>query len=375
MSINFFIFFLTWGVFVPYWTGWLVSEKALGVADAGDIMGFGLITRSLSTLLFYPLLSTRWNPATVLILLTAGTFVALLFYIPASSYPVLLIVTIIFCAIYPCLLPAMENAAGSLVQKGRIYYGKSRSYGSLGYIAGLLLVSALSGPFGEKTIYSVMVAGVFLLILLRFFPAPDTLTGKSSPDRSPKESLRTLFGDKRFSIVFFIVLLLHGSHASYYSYGYLYLQDLGFDGLSIGILLNIAVLFEILFFSLADRFFSDWKSSSLMLIGAIGTTVRWILYGFPNLIAFVISQSLHALSFAMTHYAFIRFITKTFTPKQNVIIQSLYSALAMSLSQAFMTLVGGRLYEWEPKFAFLGMLVCTLPAIGILLGTRNRFNY
>ena len=29
LSISFLTFFFTWGVFVPYWTGWLTIEKGL----------------------------------------------------------------------------------------------------------------------------------------------------------------------------------------------------------------------------------------------------------------------------------------------------------------------------------------------------------
>ncbi|HEX5563577.1 MAG TPA: MFS transporter, partial [Sporosarcina sp.] len=34
LSISFFTFFFTWGVFLPYWTGWLTIEKGLSVKDA-----------------------------------------------------------------------------------------------------------------------------------------------------------------------------------------------------------------------------------------------------------------------------------------------------------------------------------------------------
>ncbi|THG90423.1 hypothetical protein AJ85_10890 [Alkalihalobacillus alcalophilus ATCC 27647 = CGMCC 1.3604] len=34
MSLQFFGFFLTFGVFVPYWSAWLVSDKALNAEQA-----------------------------------------------------------------------------------------------------------------------------------------------------------------------------------------------------------------------------------------------------------------------------------------------------------------------------------------------------
>ncbi|MEH7663834.1 MFS transporter, partial [Bacillus velezensis] len=33
MSLHFFSFFMTWGVFLPYWTGWMVHIKGVSVYE------------------------------------------------------------------------------------------------------------------------------------------------------------------------------------------------------------------------------------------------------------------------------------------------------------------------------------------------------
>ena len=54
LSMSFLAFFFTWGVFLPYWTGWLTIEKGLSVTTASFIMGLGMVAR------FFPLcLSSR----------------------------------------------------------------------------------------------------------------------------------------------------------------------------------------------------------------------------------------------------------------------------------------------------------------------------
>lgn len=376
MSQNFFVFFFTWGIFLPYWTGWLVSEKGLDVAEAGVIMGSGLIIRGLSTMSFYPLISKYFNLKIVLTLLSFTSLLLILLYLPVSSYTALFAVTVLFSAVYPCLLPAVENAAGTLVQKGKVHYGRSRSFGSLGYVIAVFVVSAFTGPFGDGVILNIMIVGLAILLLLQFLPAPTALSVRVDKEQKDDDNAeKLLFKEKSFLIVLLIAIFLQGAHASYYNYGYIYLQDLGLKGFAIGILLNIAVIFEIFYFARADHVLTRWKPSSLMLLASFGSTVRWILYWFPNLWTFILSQTLHSLSFAMAHFAFIRFITENLSPRQNAIAQGLYSALAMSFSTAFLTLAGGYLYKWDPRLAFLGMLICTLPAIAIILGTRKRYNY
>lgn len=99
-----------------------------------------------------------------------------------------------------------------------------------------------------------------------------------------------------------------------------------------------------------------------------------MIFLFPNVWVFVLSQSLHALAFAMAHYAFVQYITRNLPKQQLSNAQGLYSALAMSLSAAVLTLFGGFLYEITPGLAFLGMIVFTVPAIFIILFTKKSIN-
>lgn len=84
---------------------------------------------------------------------------------------------------------------------------------------------------------------------------------------------------------------------------------------------------------------------------------------------------MHALSFALAHFAFIRYLTKALPKEQIPNAQGLYSALAMGLSTAILTFLGGYLYEISPGLSFAAMLICTIPAIAILLMTRKKYQY
>ncbi|WP_042349349.1 MFS transporter [Bacillus massiliigorillae] len=373
MSQNFFIFFMTWGVFLPYWTGWLVEGKGLSVSEASLIMSFGLVARGASTLFAFPLASRRWSNKTVIVLLTGGALLAALLYIPANSFTTLFAVTLIFSMFYPALLPALDSTAGILVQHGRLHYGKSRSYGSLGFIISVLILSVITGYFGDSAILWVMIIMLIaMLLMLNFTAAPEVLLVKPEKTKS-NFSIRSLWNIKGFPLVLLIVVLLQGAHASYYNYGYIYLQDLGVSKYYIGMIINIGVIFEILYFAKADNVFGKWKPASLLVLSAAGSTVRWLLVAFfPNVWVFVISQSLHALSFGVAHYAFILYITQKLPKDQIPNAQGVYSALALSWSTAILTLLGGSLYEIEPGYAFLGMIICTIPALLLSLRFRAR---
>ena len=376
LSQNFFVFFITWGVFLPYWTGWLVQDKGLSITSASLIMGFGLVARGIATMFVFPIASKYMSSQTVVLVLTIISLIVTVLYIPVTSFGMLFVVTIIFNAVYPTLLPAIESTASSLVQQSGVNYGKSRSYGSLGFIISVLIISMLTGFFGEGAILWSMMVGLCLMLLIRFFPSPAELLVKpTKKDRKENLSLRGLWKVKSFPIVLLIVILLQGAHASYYNYGYIYLQELDVNSFYIGMIINIAVIFEIIYFSKAELF-KKWKPSSLLLLAAIGSTLRWVLvFLFPNVWVFIFSQSLHALSFGVAHFAFISYLTKNLPKQQLPNAQGVYSAFALSWSTAVLTLIGGYLYEISSGLAFLGMIICTIPAIVIIILTRKRYGY
>ena len=373
MSRQFFSFFITWGVFLPYWTGWMIHTKGITVSQASLIMSLGLAARGLSTLFAFPFLSGKFSSKTLLNGMSIGTVIITLFYIPANSFASLLLVTLFLHFFYPTLMPALDSAASVLVQNKQLkHYGKSRSWGSIGFVVAGMILTFFTGAMGDKVILWAMLLGTIVLMLLGFLNAPDVLAKKPQADQTKKGSMLEIFKIKNFSIILIIVILLQAAHASYYSYGYIYLQEISAPKYLIGVILNIAVIAEILFFTVADRSFRKFSVGSLLTLAALGSTVRWILvFTFPTVIVFCIAQVLHACSFAMAHYAFMKYLIKNIPHEQIPQAQGIYSALALSWSTAVFTIFGGYLYEIEPRYAFIGMIICTIPAMLLALVYRK----
>ncbi|HWK24358.1 MAG TPA: MFS transporter [Ureibacillus sp.] len=378
LSQNFFFFFFTWGVYLQYWSGWLSEAKGLSVSQVSLIMGFGLVARAISTMFVFPFASKYLSAKKLTQFLVISALIATIVYIPFNHFIALFIITMIFSLFYPSLLPAIESSASTLVQQGKVHYGKSRSYGSISFVISVFILSIIVGYMGEDAILWCMITYLVIMLVLQALPAPEVLKLKPTvEDRSQKFSMSSLWKIKGFPVVMILAILLQGSLASYYNYSYIYLQKyLEVNTFYIGIILNVAVIFEILFFLKVDHLFSKWKTSSLFLLAAAGSTLRWIMiFAFPNVWVFILSQTLHALAFAMAHYAFVQYITRNLPKQQLSNAQGLYSALAMSLSAAVLTLFGGYLYEITPGLAFLGMIVVTVPAIIIILVTRKHYGY
>jgi len=373
MSTQFFSFYITWGIFLPYWTGWMVDAKGLTVSEASLIMSLGLVARGLSPISIYPYLSNKFSSKALLNGAGIATVIAILCYIPASSFTSLLIVTLGINLVYPILMPALDSAASVLAQNRLLTnYGRSRQWGSIGFVVAGMILTLFTGKFGDEVILWALLLGTILLVCLGFMQAPSVLSKRPQASSSQKKGMLHLFKIKHFALVLIIVIFLQAAHATYYNYGYLYLQEIQAPKYLIGLIINIAVLAEIAFFSVADRKFNRFSVGSLLAMASLGSTIRWVLvFAVPNVLVFSIAQILHACSFAMTHYAFMKYLIKNIPASQVPVAQGMYSALAMSWIAAVFTIFGGYLYEIEPRFAFLGMIVCTIPAMLLSLYYRK----
>jgi MFS transporter, PPP family, 3-phenylpropionic acid transporter len=373
MSRQYFCFFMTWGVFLPYWTGWMIHTKGITVSQASLIMSLGLVARGLSTLVVFPFLTGKFSSKTLLNGMAIGTLIAFLCYIPAKSFASLLFITLLLHFCYPMLMPALDSVAGVLMQNKQLkHYGKSRLWGSIGFVAAGMVLTVFTGTLGDQVILWALLLGTMVIVGLGFMRAPDVLSEKPEANHIKKGGMLKLFRIKHFGLVLIIVILLQAAHASYYSYGYIFLQDIHAPKYLIGIIINIAVIAEIIFFSIADKSFNKLSVGALLTFAALGSTLRWLLvFTFPNVLAFCISQPLHACSFAMGHYAFMKYLTKNIPYDQIPKAQGMYSALALSWCTSVLTIFGGYLYEIEPRYAFIGMIVCTIPSMLLALIFRK----
>ncbi|AJS60985.1 3-phenylpropionate MFS transporter [Paenibacillus sp. IHBB 10380] len=369
MSLRFFSFFFTWGIFLPYWTVWLTS-KEIPVQTVGLIIAIGYVTRSVSTLYLFPMLCKFVRLSRLSILVSWLTTTILLLFIPLHRVDILVLVTVLFSLVYPMLLPMNETIASLLVKAQTINYGKSRSLGSFGYVFALTLVGWFITNNGEQVIIYIMIAGSFLLSLSASFRVPHPINIKIESNRI---SLFYLFKSKDFLICITICTLLQGSHAAYYNYGVLYLQHLGAANSIIGIILSLAVFCEIFFFYISNRVFQNFSIPSLFFIAALGSATRWLLIYFEsNILVFVFSQILHSLTFGLTHYAFFRFVNEKVPPELIPSAQGIYASLAMSLGTGLLTVLSGYLYQISPSLPFLWMSLVAIPTIFLCYVLRRQ---
>lgn len=371
LSTRYFTFFFTWGIFLPYWIVWLINGKNFTVEEAGIIISIGFMFRSFTTLYIFPYLCRIATLTKLVIIIPLLSLLLLLLFIPLNSFQGILVVTIIFSLLYPMLLPLNETVASLLSKEGDVKYGSCRLWGSVGFITALVAVALLSNYIGEKNIIYIMIFGCVIMFFSGLIQTPNLLNKKIT---KKKISLLTFFKSPKFVICISICILIQGAHAAYYNYGVIYLKDIGINTSFIGFILILAVVAELIFFSIADRFFSKIKLSALFALASLASIIRWLMiFFFTNEVAFVSSQLLHAFTFGLVHYTFMRYVNEEIDKELVPAAQGIYASLGMSLSTGILTFIGGYLYSYSPNLPFLGMALVSLPCLFLSIRLYTRY--
>lgn len=377
MSMQFFGFFFTFGIFVPYWSIWLVSDKNFTPDQAGIIIATGLLTRAMTTFFLFPLASQYMSLARLnqrVVFLSVLLFALL---IPANSFVMVIVTTFFISLLYPMPLAMHEAMASKLMKKEEIAYGRSRSYGSLGYIIALLLTGVVISILGEKSIIYVMIVGMIIFAILASLRAPSTLQEKNDPSGM---SVKKLFQSKSFVFVLLLCVILQSAHAAYYSYAVLFLGDIGVQPEFIGFLLLIAVIAEIVFFFISDSLFKKGQVTTLLTFSVTASIVRWmLLFLFDHVMVFIVSQFLHAFTFGLTQVAFMKYLDSNIKNQFFSYAHGLYAALGLSLGNGLLTIVSGYLFSISPSYAFLGMAIICMPCFILIyllkVTLKNHFDH
>jgi PPP family 3-phenylpropionic acid transporter len=178
---------------------------------------------------------------------------------------------------------------------------------------------------------------------------------------------------KDSSVLRFLILvsLIQGSHAAYYSFSTIYWKSSGHAESTIGYLWSLGVVAEVFVFMFSKRMFSGFKIQTLFTIAAIGVAVRWgLTASTTNLLALIIIQALHGVTFALAHIATIQYIQKA-EENRMVALQALYNAIPLGAFIALMTALSGWGYELLGKDIFWVMAFMGLIALFIRVDSKK----
>ncbi|PKF62007.1 3-phenylpropionate MFS transporter [Psychromonas sp. psych-6C06] len=360
LTTYFINFYFIWGVFLPFWGIWLTGQ-GVTTEQVGVLFSIGLVLRFVSSLTVLPRVST--GSGTLKVIRSLGFITLLsfasLFYL--QGYVWLASLTLFINFVMGPMMPLGDIVGSRLVKQVSLDYGKVRLWGSASFIAGSTTIGWLIVDFGLQSILALIVATSVVMWGLSLAKLSPQLVDQNNVQSAPKQSLIKLLKKPEVLLFLLITGMIQGSHGAYYAFSAIYWDSLGIAGNIIAWLWVIAVLAEILILRFNVRLFSKWTIKQMLLLGLVGGILRWSVIAMTdNVYLLAVVQTLHGLTFAVTHLAAIRYISKQ-ESSQLVAYQSLYSGVALGLLMALFTFISGMTYDALQGNLFLLSTLLLLP--------------
>ena len=306
---------------------------------------------------------------TKLILIVLGLLSSVAF-IPAALSGSLLITFVSFSiasGIFWSSHPIVDGYETRLLKGDASKYGFIRSMGTMSYIV-FLVVFGLTGIPVETDNRSIcLVAGIVCLA----FAASAVFIPEDI--RNERQQERTRFRLNVFSRKFYMMMFLVGlsriSQAIIEKLLSSYMMEvLGLGG-NFVLYFAIGAFCEFLMILFGGRLLQKGTVSAytMILLSFAGLTARLLIYFlFPNMVAFVIGQCLHALTFGALHIGVTKFIAQNVSPAHYSLGQSFYWAIATNLPEMLGAFAGGFIIDYL-GYANLFAIYSVFPAIAAIL--------
>jgi MFS transporter, PPP family, 3-phenylpropionic acid transporter len=359
LSVFYGALFVTLGVQLPFLPLWLAA-KGLDAGMIGLVLALPMVVRVFAI----PVAARAADRRDALrAVIRLATVVAVLGYGLLGIVDGGLAITIVFAlasAVHtPVFLLIDAYALRGLMRRGRAY-GPVRLWGSTAFIVSSFAAGSLLDLIAPRDLIWLIVSALAGTAAAAFLLAPLGPRGANGPS-VPPSAATGLWRNPAFLAMAAAASLVQASHALYYGFSTIDWQAQHLDGVTIGALWALGVVAEIVLFALSARLPTDLMPATLIVLGAVGASIRWLgmaLSPPPALLPLL--QCLHALSFGATHLGALAFVAKNAPPGLATTAQG-YLAVAQGLAMAAATGLSGWLYGRYGGLAYGAM---ALTAVG-----------
>ena len=375
LSTNYFIQYLVTGTFLPFWMVYLTSVKNLSVLEASSVFSMLFVARVISGLFLTPYLIKKYNFDIALKLSVGVGLILAISYEFTNEKLLLGLITFLFGMIYFMVNPLVEGLASLFLREENIDYGKARTYGSLGYTVIGIFIGGILSYVGDGALYYILIILIAIFFIFMFLPQPK-LVKNINLDDSSSHSDENLYAwvlkDKNAILLIITIFLYQLSHTAYNNYNALYLESMNISAKWLsGVILNVSVIAEIIFFIFSKRLVKKIKPKNLLIFAGVGAVIRWAaLAMFQNIYIFTFMQTFHAITFAVAHIAFILILNKDYDNKEIIDMQNLYTAICFQLSMAVGLYLMGAIWDISTSYVFYASAI--IAALGTIVATRIK---
>ncbi len=364
-SFNFGFFFFCYysfvGVFPPY-VSLFFAHRGIGAVEIGILMSLMQAMRIVGPNLWGWVADVTQRRSRVLQLtaiFALVTFFSLFWGKTFFQFALVMIAINLFTSAQGPLSDAIMLAEmrGNLLR-----YGQLRLWGSVGYIVMTSAVGFFLDYYGIEWMpwIGAMILALVFCVSMRIY---DTA---SYSVKQEKKSIWPVLMRKDVLTFMISACFMLFAHAGLYAFYSLYLEQLGYSNMTIGLMWAFGATAEIVFFIYQSKIFDRFGIKAVMLTSLFLAVVRFFMIGVgaESFIILLVAQLLHAATFGGHHSASIitmqRWFSGALQARGQAAFISVSYGIGGTLGGLFLSFIWGKLgaqavYLFSSVFALLAL--------------------
>jgi len=355
---QYFLYFGVLGIFLPFF-----NLYCYHLGFSGLRIGVLSAVRSVAMIVFpliWGALADRLDARRPIYILCnfCSAIIWMLYLFTIDFWPMLAI-TIFYGMFFAPIISFLEAFTMDLLGREKKSYGRIRAWGSISFIAVVLVLGRVIDLYSVEIIVVLILAGSLILsIISTRIPGFQNVKKK----RLSGEAKSLL--QRRVLVFLFCAFLMLVSHSAYYGFFSIHLENLGYGNTFIGLAWALASTAEILVMIRSDRIFSRFSIESVLIFSFMTAALRWlILFSARSAAAILLSQILHAVTYGAFHIGSILYIDRLAPEKAKTLGQAVNNAVSYGLGLMVGFFFNGYLYEITGSFT-LFIISCQIALFG-----------
>ncbi len=359
----YFFYFAYLGAFAPYFSLYL---NALGIAATGIgiIMALPQLVRIFAPHLWGWLADRggrRLRIARIGSVIGTAVYCGLF---AARGFESLFAVVLLMSFFLSAALPLIEVTTLTHLGEHTAQYGRIRVWGSVGFIAAVLVIGYALDWLPIRALLWIMLAiligAVALLVMV-----PEAPQMEHAHDHTP---IAHVIRQPQVMALIVACALMAVAHGPYYTFYSIYLVGYGYSKGAVGWLWAVGVICEIAIFFWLSHLFRAFALRQVLIasFGLAATRFVIIAWYADSLLLLLFAQTLHAASFGSFHAAALGYVHRFFRGRHQARGQAIYTSFTFGLGGTLGGLYAG--YAWERLGAgltFTGAALCA--CVGMVL--------
>jgi PPP family 3-phenylpropionic acid transporter len=360
LSSFYFFYFAVLGILVPYW-GLYLKHLQFTALEIGQLMAIPMATKFIAPNV-WGWLGDRYGHRMKIVRLASFismVIFTLIFWV--EGFWMLAAAMVLFSFFWNASLPQFEVVTLAYLGERVKHYSRVRAWGSVGFIAAVLVVGWLIDLSGIDIVPYAIFA-VYISIWLASLTVTDV---RDNGQGDHSGSMLSLLKRPVVIAFFAACFMMQFGHGVYYAFYSIYMESLGHSKIYIGVLWAIGVIAEILVFIFMHHLLHRFGAGRVLIVSLLLAGLRWSLIGWfsSSEVLLVIAQLLHAATFGAFHASAVHIVHLAFRGRFSGRGMAMYSSLSFGLGGALGSLMSG--FMWEsagPAITFSVSAVVSLLA-------------